>query len=78
MDLGDDLQMSLTALVNIILALLHLRLIWPIKDPRFFRYRSHDLRQDSELVSGNVKLLDRFAHDLLVETARVYIGSIPC
>lgn len=67
----------LTALINIVFALCHLRLVHPVENARFVGDRSKALGQDGKLVSGYVELFDRFSNDLLVYSAGIYVGGIP-
>jgi hypothetical protein len=67
----------LTPLVDIVLALLHLRLKWPVEDTWFLWNRSTALGQDGKLVPGYLELFYRFPNDLLIYAARIDVGCIP-
>ena len=67
----------LTALVDIVLALLHLRLKRQLEHSRFLWNRSTSLGQDDKLVLGDLEFLHRFSNDFLVDTAGTDVGSIP-
>ena len=67
----------LTALVDIVFALLHLRLKQPAENARFFWDRSTALGQDGKLVPGYLELFYRFPNDLLVYAAGIDVGGIP-
>lgn len=67
----------LTALVDIVFALCHLRLKWPVENSRFLWDRSTALGQDGKLVSGYLELPYRFPNDLLVYAAGIDIRGIP-
>ena len=64
-------------LVDIVFALLHLRLEQPIENARFLWDRSTALGQDGKFVPGYPELLYRLANDLLVEPLGIDIGGIP-
>lgn len=64
-------------MIDIVLALLHLRLKRPIEDTRFIWDSSKTLGQEGHLVSGYPELFDRFPNDLLVYAVGVDIGNIP-
>jgi hypothetical protein len=67
----------LTALVDIVFALLHLRLKRPAENARFLWDRSTAFGQDGKLVPGYLELFYRFPNNLLVYTARIDVGGIP-
>jgi hypothetical protein len=67
----------LTALVDIVFALLHLRLKRPVENARFLWDRSTALSQDGKLVPGYLELFNRFSNDLFVYAAGIDVGGIP-
>ena len=67
----------LTALIDIVFALFHLRLKRPVEDARFLWDRSTALGQDGKLVPGYLELFNRFPNDFLVYAAGINVGSIP-
>lgn len=76
MTLHIDIEL-LTALVDIVFALLHLRLKRPVENARFLWDRSTALSQDGKLVLGYLELFNRFPNDLLVYAAGIDVGGIP-
>jgi hypothetical protein len=67
----------LTALVDIVFALFHLRLKRPVENARFLWDRSKALGQNGKLVSGYLEPSDRFPNDLLVYAVGIDVGGIP-
>jgi len=63
-------------LVDIVFALLHLRLKWPVENARFLWDRSTAFGQDGKLVP-DLELFNRFPNDLLVYAAGIDVGGIP-
>ncbi len=71
-----DIEELLTALVDRVFALLHLRLKWSVENDWFLWDISTALSQDGELVSGYLKVSDRFPMNL-VHTAGTDVAGIP-
>jgi hypothetical protein len=69
--------MELTALVDIVLALLHLSFKHPVKNSWLLRHSSKAFGQNCDLVSRYIKFLQCLANDLLVHAVRIDIGRIP-
>jgi hypothetical protein len=67
----------LTALIDIVFALLHLRLKRPVENARFLWNCSIALGQDGKLVPGYLELSYRLPNDLLVYAAGIDVGGIP-
>lgn len=67
----------LTALIDIVFTLLHLRLKPPTEDTWFLGDRSAAFGQDGNFVPRYLKLFHSFSNNLFVYAARVHIGSIP-
>lgn len=67
----------LTALVDIVLALLHLCLERPVKNPCLLWHRSIALGKNGKLVPWYVELLYRFPNNLLAYPTRINVGGIP-
>ena len=67
----------LTALIDIIFALLHLRLKKPIEDTCLLWDRPITFGQDSNLMPGYFELSYCFPNDLFIHTARINVSGIP-
>ena len=67
-----------TPSIDVVFTLCHLLLVKEVEDAFVFWHGTEDLAQDDELLPWYVELLDCLANNLLIGTAGVYVGGIPC